>query len=108
MVILSIVIGFVGGLIAVIMKNIVFYIRELLTSDFSVSYSNYLYVVYPAIGILATVIFVKFILRKPVRDGIPNVLYAISKERAIIKKHNTFSSIISSALTVGFGGIGWT
>ncbi len=104
MVILSIVIGFVGGLIAVIMKNIVFYIRELLTSDFSVSYSNYLYVVYPAIGILATVIFVKFILRKPVRDGIPNVLYAISKERAIIKKHNTFSSIISSALTVGFGG----
>ncbi|NQU34703.1 MAG: chloride channel protein [Bacteroidetes bacterium] len=104
MIILSIVIGFIGGLIAVIMKNIVFYIRELLTSDFSVSYSNYLYVVYPAIGILATVIFVKFILRKPVRDGIPNVLFAISKERGIIKKHNTFSSIISSALTVGFGG----
>ncbi len=104
MIILSIVIGFVGGLIAVIMKNIVFYIRELLTSDFSVSYSNYLYVVYPAIGILATVIFVKFILRKPVRDGIPNVLYAISKEHGIIRKHNTFSSVISSALTVGFGG----
>jgi chloride channel protein, CIC family len=104
MIILSIIIGFVGGLIAVIMKNIVFYIRELLTSDFSVSYSNYLYVVYPAIGILATVIIIKFVLRKPVRDGIPNVLYAISKEHGIIKKHNTFSSVITSALTVGFGG----
>lgn len=104
MILLSIIIGFVAGLIAVAMKNIVFYIRELLTSDFSVSYSNYLYVVYPAIGILATVIIIKFILRRPVRDGIPNVLYAISKEHGNIKRHNTFSSIITSALTVGFGG----
>lgn len=104
MIILSILIGFVGGVIAVVMKNIVFYIRDLLTSDFSESYSNYLYVLYPTIGILATVIFIKFFLRKPVRDGVPNVLYAISKEHGVIKKHNTFSSIISSALTVGFGG----
>ena len=104
MVILSIIIGFVVGLIAVLMKNLVFYIREMLTGDFSVKYSNYQYVIYPAIGILATVIFVKYILRKPVRDGIPNVLYAISKEHGILKKHNTFSSIITSALTVGFGG----
>jgi CIC family chloride channel protein len=59
---------------------------------------------YPAIGIFATVIFVKFILRRPVRDGIPNVLFAISKEHGIIKKHNMFSSVITSALTVGFGG----
>ena len=104
MIILSIVIGFVGGVIAVVMKNIVFYIRELLTSDFSISYSNFLYVLYPAIGIFATVLFVKFILRRPVRDGIPNVLFAISKEHGIVKKHNMFSSVISSALTVGFGG----
>ncbi len=104
MIILSIVIGFVGGLIAVVMKNIVYYIRELLTSGFSISYSNYLYVLYPAIGIFATVLFVKFVLRRPVRDGIPNVLFAISKEHGIVKKHNMFSSVISSALTVGFGG----
>lgn len=104
MIMLSIVIGFVGGVIAVVMKNLVFYIRELLTSDFSISYSNYYYVLYPAIGILVTVILVKFVLRKPVRDGIPNVLYAISKERGAIKKHNMFSSVITSALTVGFGG----
>lgn len=104
MIMLSIIIGVIGGVIAVVMKNIVFYIRELLTGDFTTSYSNYQYVIYPAIGILATVIIVKFILRKPVRDGIPNVLYSISKEHGIIKKHNTFSSVITSALTVGFGG----
>lgn len=101
---LSIVVGFVVGMIAVLMKNLVHFIQKLLISGFSIDYSNYLFVIYPAIGILATLIFIKFILRRPVQDGIPNVLHAISKDHGILKKHNTFSSIITSALTVGFGG----
>ena len=101
---LSIVVGFIVGMIAVFMKNLVHLIQNLLTSGFSVGYSHYLYVLYPAIGILVTLIFIKFILRRPVQDGIPNVLHAISKDHGIIKKHNMFSSIITSALTVGFGG----
>ncbi len=104
MIFLSVIIGFIGGMVAVIMKNVVFYLRQLLTSDFSVYYSNIQYVIYPAIGIFLTLIFVKYILRKEVRDGIPNVLYAISKQNGIIKTHNMFSSVISSALTVSFGG----
>jgi CIC family chloride channel protein len=104
MIILSIVIGFIGGMVAVLMKNIVFYLRQLLTADFVINYSNIQYVIYPAIGIFFTIIFVKYILRQEVRDGIPNVLYAISKQYGIIKKHNMFSSVISSALTVSFGG----
>jgi len=104
MIILSIIIGFLGGMVAVIMKNIVYYMRQLLTSGFSVDYSNIQYAIYPAIGIFLTIIFVKYILRHEVRDGIPNVLYAISKQHGFIRKHNMFSSIISSALTVSFGG----
>ena len=104
MVILSIVVGFIVGLIAVLMKNLVFGIQRLLTGEFSVDYSNYKFVLFPAIGIFLTIIFVKFILRKPVRDGIPNVLYAISKKFGILDRHNTFSSIITASLTVGFGG----
>jgi CIC family chloride channel protein len=104
MVILSIIIGFLVGMVAVVMKNLVYYLRQLLTSGFSVDYSNIQYAIYPAIGILLTIIFVKYLLRQEVRDGIPNVLYAISKQHGIIKKHNMFSSIISSALTVSFGG----
>ncbi len=104
MIALSIVVGFVVGMIAVLMKNLVHFIQALLTGGFSIDYSNYLYVVYPAIGILGTLIFIKFILRRPVEDGVPNVLHAISKNQGIIKKHNTFSSIITAALTVGFGG----
>ena len=104
MIALSIVVGFVVGMIAVLMKNLVHLIQNLLTGGFSIDYSNYLYVVYPAVGILATLIFIKFILRRPVEDGVPNVLHAISKDHGIIKSHNTFSSIVTAALTVGFGG----
>jgi len=104
MIVLSIIIGFLGGMVAVVMKNVVYYLRQLLTSGFSVEYFNIQYVIYPAIGILLTIIFVKYILHHEVRDGIPNVLYAISKQHGIVKKHNMFSSIISSALTVSFGG----
>jgi len=104
MILLSIIIGLLGGMVAVIMKNIVYYLRQFLTGGFSINYSNIQYAIYPAIGILLTIIFVKYILRHEVRDGIPNVLYAISKQQGIIKKHNMFSSIISSALTVSFGG----
>ena len=104
MLVLSIIIGFIGGVIAILIKNLVHLIQNLLISGFSIDYSNYWYVLYPAIGVLGTIIFVKFILRKPVRDGIPNVLHAISKEHGKIKQHNMYSSVISSALTVGFGG----
>ncbi len=104
MVILSVIIGFLAGIIAVIMKTLVFLIRQLLTGGFEIDYSNYLYVLYPAGGIIIVMLFIKYILRQPVRDGIPNVLYSISRNHGIIKSHNTYSSIITSTLTVGFGG----
>ncbi len=104
MIVLSVIVGFLVGILAVIMKNAVFFVRKLLTGGFDVEYFNYWYVIYPGIGILLTVIFIKFILRKPVRDGIPNVLYSISKNHGIIEPHNTFSSVVTSTLTVGFGG----
>ncbi|MCR5454485.1 MAG: chloride channel protein [Bacteroidales bacterium] len=60
--------------------------------------------VYPIVGILITMVFVNYILRHNVSGGIPRVLYSISKEGAVIKSHNMYSSVISSAITVGFGG----
>ena len=100
---LSIVIGFLGGLVAVIIKNGVKLIQELLTADLITEY-NFMYFLYPAIGILIAVLFIKYVVRMHVGHGIPSVLYAISKSRGIIKRHNIFSSIITSIFTVGFGG----
>jgi len=102
--ILSVVVGLAVGFAAVVIKNSVYFIESLLTSGFTINYQNYLYFIYPAVGLLAVAIFVRYILKQNVGHGIPSVLYAISKTNGQIKRHNTFSSIVTSALTVGFGG----
>lgn len=102
--ILSVVIGVLSGLAAVVIKNSVHLISHLIHKLEFENSLNYLYVFSPAIGIFLTVLFIKFIIRQPVRHGIPNVLYAISKNNGKINRHNMFSSIIASSLTVGMGG----
>ncbi len=100
---LSVVVGMLAGFAAVIIKNLVHYIR-LMIESITIPKEGYLYILFPIIGLSLTVIFVKYINRNPVRHGIPGVLFAISKSKGKIKTHNLYSSIISSALTVGFGG----
>ena len=102
--ILSIFVGLGVGLSAVIIKNLVFLIQKLLKYNQTESILHYFYFAYPLIGILLVLLFSKYILRKKLDHGIPSVLYSIAEENANIKKHNTFSSIITSAITVGFGG----
>ncbi len=104
MLIASIVVGLAAGLSAVVIKNSVYFIRKGITYGFSGQYQNYLYFIYPAIGILIVVIFVKYILKKHVGHSITGVLYAISQKNSIIKPHNIYSSLIGSVITVGFGG----
>lgn len=104
MLILSVIVGLSVGFAAVVIKNSVHFISSLLTSGFAVQYQNYMYFLYPAIGILGAVLFIKFVLKKHVGHGIPGVLYAKSKTNGLIKPHNMYSSIVTSALTVGFGG----
>jgi CIC family chloride channel protein len=102
--ILSIVVGITSGFAAVLIKNAVHLIKSLVTSGFVEQYHNYLYVVLPAVGILIAILFMQFILRQGVGHGIPIVLASISKTEGRIKPHNMYSSIVTSALTVGFGG----
>ena len=102
--ILSVVIGVLAGLGAVVIKNGVHLVKDLLTSNIVVNYQNYLFFILPAIGTLIAVIYIRFVVRQHVGHGIPSVLFAISKNRGIIKRHNVFSSIITSVFTVGFGG----
>ncbi|WP_439183733.1 chloride channel protein [Carboxylicivirga taeanensis] len=103
MMILSILVGIGAGLGAVIIKNSVHFISELV-HHYTQNSKGYLYLITPSIGILLSVLFIKYVIKRPVRHGIPNVLYAISKSQGQMRPHNMFSSIITSALTVGFGG----
>ena len=102
--ILAVIVGFLAGLGAVIIKNGVRLIKGMLTSHLVVDYQNYLFFVLPAIGILIAVLFIRFVVRQNVGHGIPSVLFAISKNHGVIKRHNIFSSVVTSVFTVGFGG----
>jgi len=104
MMMLAVIIGFLSGLAAVVIKNAVHFIQGVLTAGFDEEYDNILYILYPVLGIIITVLFIRFILKQYVGDGVPSVLHAISKTKGILKKHNMFSSVISSSITVGFGG----
>jgi len=102
--ILAALIGLLVGLAAVILKDLAHLISQFLHREFDGVFNNYLFIIFPVVGIALAVVFIKYINRKPVRHGIPGVLFAISKNNGIIRSHNMYSSIISSAFTVGFGG----
>jgi len=98
--ILSVIIGITTGLGAVIIKNSVHFIQSFIQQ---IQTTQFLYFIYPTVGIFLVIIFIKYILKKPIRHGVPNVLYGI-KNNGQIPGHNIFSSVVTSALTVGFGG----
>ncbi|TWP29134.1 chloride channel protein [Apibacter muscae] len=102
--IISIIIGLTGGISAVILKNLVSFTEELIYHRNGISYSNYWIIFLPAIGILLTVIYIKFFVKENISHGVEKVLAAISKNKSRINIKNTYSSIVSSSLTVGFGG----
>jgi len=101
---LSVVVGILAGLSAVIIKNTAHLIQEMVTTGFTGKYDNYLYFIYPAVGIFLAIVFMRYIVRQDIGHGIPDVLYAMSRKNGIIKTHKVFTSIITSAFTVGFGG----
>lgn len=104
LIVLSFVIGILSGLAAVVLKSTVHYAHEFITSQFDASRVNILYLTLPIIGIMLTVLFVKYFIKDKINHGVSKILYAISRNKGKLKPHNTYSSMIASTLTVGFGG----
>lgn len=98
------VIGLVSGLAAVLLKSTVHFIQVLLQQNLDITKINYLYIVYPSIGILLTVIIRKYIVRDTPGHGITRILRAISVNSGRIRKRYMMSNMLKSAVTVGFGG----
>jgi len=101
---LSLLVGLATGLVAFVLKFIVASIEKLLTEGFDISQMNWLYLVYPAVGILITSLFIRYVVRDDISHGVTKILYAISRKRARIKSHNRWSSVVASSITIGFGG----
>jgi len=102
--ILSLVIGLLASLAAYILHSLIHAIQYLLTSDFSVKSFNWLYLVFPILGIFLTTLFVKYVVKDNISHGITRILYAISSKQSYIKPHNTWTSVLASSITIGFGG----
>jgi CIC family chloride channel protein len=103
-VVLSVIIGVATGLIAVLLKNLVHITNVFILEKFDINSSNFLYFVLPLIGILLTVLYLKWFVKDDISHGISKVLYAIAKKHGHIKSHNNYTSVIASTLTVAFGG----
>ena len=102
--ILSIIIGFLSGVAAALLKVTVITIGETLFSFYSDSDTILPLIIFPIIGIILTIVFLKYIIRDNVDHGVPRILYAISKLDGSMRYHKTFSSLIGGSLTGGFGG----
>ncbi|MCX6223238.1 MAG: chloride channel protein [Bacteroidia bacterium] len=102
--ILAIFIGLISGLAAVILKNAVHYTNVFLTSGFRISEANWMFLLYPVVGLFLTVLYVKFLVKDSISHGISKILYAISKKNSLLRRHNMYTSMVASTLTVGFGG----
>lgn len=102
--VLSFFVGLLSGIAAVILKNTVYYTHYFITNGFHFEEENYLYLAFPMTGILLTVLFVKYLVKDNIGHGVSRILYAISKKSGRIERHNSWSSMIASTVTVAFGG----
>lgn len=104
MIILALIVGFFAAVAAFSLHWIINQIVLLLTSSFDRTGANWLYLVYPVVGIYLTSLFVRYIVKDNISHGITRILYAISSNKSRLKSHNCWSSVIASAITIGFGG----
>ena len=102
--ILSFLVGIFTAIAALILKFLIHSIQNFLTDNFSATGVNYLYLVYPVVGIFLAGWFVRNIVKDDISHGVTKILYAISRRQGRIKRHNVWSSTIASAITIGFGG----
>lgn len=102
--ILAFFIGLFASLAALVLHSIIELIQEILVSRLHADTSNWLFLIFPVIGIFLTSLFVKYVVKDNISHGITRILYAIASKRSHLKGHNCWTSVIASAITIGFGG----
>ena len=103
-VLLSLFVGILAGLAAMVLKWLIHFISGCLTSGVSISGANYVYIIYPVVGVLLACWYVRNVVRDNISHGVTRVLYAISQNKSRLKPHNMYTSVIASSVTIGFGG----
>ena len=100
---LALLVGVAAGLAAVLLKFLIGSIAQLVESTVSATQGNWQYLVFPAIGILLSALYVRYMVRDNISHGVTRVLYAIALKKSRLKVKNMYASLIASSMTIGFG-----
>lgn len=104
MVFVALVVGIICGFAAQLLKFLIHFIAKTLTSGISTTTANWIYLILPVIGILIVTLFLRYVVKENISHGVTKVLYAISRRKSRLKKCNMYASLVSSSITIGFGG----
>ncbi len=104
MMILAVVVGICAGLATYVFEVLLYAIKNGLTNWFPVDSAHFLYLIYPIVGVILATLFVKYIVRDNIAEGVTRVLYAMSQRDSNIARHNCWTSVVGGAATIGFGG----
>lgn len=104
LIVLAFMVGIFAALAAFILHSSIHIIQHFVMMQMEVTSYNWLYLVFPVVGIWLTMLFIRYIVRDNISHGITRILYAISSKQSRLAAHNCWSSIAASAITIGFGG----
>lgn len=102
--IISFLVGIFTACAGLLLKWLIGSIEHVLTHQLSITDANWQYLVYPVVGIWLTMLFIHYIVRDDIGHGVTKILFAIARKQSHIRTHNTWTSIVASAITIGFGG----
>lgn len=101
---LAFIVGILAAVAAFVLHSLIHAIQHYLSDNFASNHVNWYYLVFPVLGILLTMLFVRYVVRDNISHGITRILYAISTKQGRLPAHNMWSSVAASAITIGFGG----
>ena len=102
--VLAFLVGIFAALAAFVLHGLIHVIQHLLTQEMELTSFNWLFLILPVVGIWLTMLFVRYVVRDNISHGITRILYAISSKKSRLAGHNCWSSVVASAITIGFGG----
>lgn len=101
----SVLVGVSAGFAAVILKIFVYSIRKYFIEGYLLPFDyKYLYLFLPLLGIGLTVLIVTYFFKNQLNRGNTAILFSIAKKSSFLPFHQMYSHVITSGLTVGFGG----
>ncbi|MCM1532621.1 MAG: chloride channel protein [Bacteroides sp.] len=101
---LSVVVGLLSGLAAVVLKNLIFYFSEFIINLGSADKWNYLFLFLPLVGVTLSYLYVRYVVKDNISHGVTRVLHSFSRARGRIKRSKMYSSVVACTVTIGFGG----